>query len=340
MLKPRVAPTPRDTVFRDGKSSVYRFRPAEGQGRSTGRTHVPVLLVPSMINRWYIFDLREGASLVAGLTHDAPWDTYCFDWGVTGDEDRYLTWDDVVAKLERAVRFVLRSTGASSLAFVGYSMGATLSGIHAALHPETAAALVNLAGPFDFDQAGGLRLLADRRWFNTDAITSAGNVSQAQIQSGILALSPTEPVGKWVRIAEQWHDPSARAGFAALEKWAAEDVSFPAAAYGTYVKELYQQNQLIRGEHRVRGEAVDLSRITCPVLTIAADRDVVCPRNAAIALNAVVRSNVKDVLDVPGGHVGAVVGTQAARTLYPPLKSWLTQYAKIASTPLLPPSRL
>jgi len=46
MFGARIAPTPKDTVFREGKASLYRFR---REGRSAG-THVPVLLVPSMIN--------------------------------------------------------------------------------------------------------------------------------------------------------------------------------------------------------------------------------------------------------------------------------------------------
>src|SRR5262245_36675688 len=55
MFEARIAPTPKDTVFRDGKANVYRFR-----GSAKAGSHVPVLLVPSMINRWYVVDLREG----------------------------------------------------------------------------------------------------------------------------------------------------------------------------------------------------------------------------------------------------------------------------------------
>src|SRR4051794_31656104 len=96
------APTPKDTLFRDGRGSVFRFRaPASGE-----TTHVPVLLVPSMLHQWYVLDLCEGGSVAAALSNGTPWETYCFDWGVPEDEDRYVEWDDVLARLERAVRFV------------------------------------------------------------------------------------------------------------------------------------------------------------------------------------------------------------------------------------------
>jgi polyhydroxyalkanoate synthase len=322
-----IAPTPRDTVYRDGKGSLYRFR-----GGATERTHVPVLLVPSMINRWYVLDLREGASLAAALSAGAPWDTYCFDWGVPGDEDRYVTWDDVVARLHRVVRRVLRMSGASKVAVVGYCMGATLSGIEAALHPEVVAALVNLAGPFDFAAAGRLRTMVDPRWFDADAMTSAGNLSASQMQAGFLALAPLGALSKWIGLADKLHDERARQAFAALETWAGDNVPFPAAAYVTYIKELYQENRLAAGEHRVAGERVSLSRIRCPVLTVVAEKDAICPPAAALALNDLAQGEPRDVLSVPGGHVGAVVGSRAARELYPAMAAWLRTHGKRMSS--------
>ncbi len=326
MFDVQVAPTPKDTIHRDGKGSLYRFR--NDRGGETETTHVPVLLVPSMINRWYVMDLREGASLAAALAKDAPWDTYCFDWGIPEDEDRYLAWDDVVARLERVVRRLCRITGAPKVAIVGYCMGATLSSIYSALRPDRVAALVNLAGPIDFAEAGRLGTMVDARWFDPEAMTSAGNLGALQMQSGFLALAPTGSISKWVGLFDKIHDEKARIAFGALETWASDNIPFPASAYVTYIKELYQQNRLVRGEHWVRGERVDLSRIRCPVLTVVAERDAICPPKAALALNEAASSAVRDVLSVPGGHVGAVVGSRASRELYPKMAAWLRTHAQ------------
>jgi polyhydroxyalkanoate synthase len=334
MLEARIAPTPKDTVLRDGKASIYRFR-----GSANAGTHVPVLLVPSMINRWYVVDLREGASLATALSAGAPWETYCLDWGIPEDEDRYVTWDDVVARLDRAVRRVLRMTGAPKVTIVGYCMGATLSGIYTALHPQRVNALVNLAGPFDFAHAGRLGTMVDKRWFDPAAMTAPGNLGAHQMQSGFTALAPTGMISKWVGLADKMHDEKARDAFAALETWASDNIPFPAGAYVTYIKDLYQENQLVRGEHHVLGERVDLSAITCPVLSIIAERDVICPPPSATALNDSTSSRVKDVLSVPGGHVGAVVGSRAAKELYPKVRAWLDKHGLRASG-AAPESRL
>lgn len=342
MVEAEYAPTPKDTLFRDGRGSVFRFRRAsEGESFGDPRestsarpgTHVPVLLVPSMLHQWYVLDLCEGGSVAAALSKDSPWDTYCFDWGVPEDEDRFVEWDDILTRLERAVRFVQRTSGERKVALVGYSMGATLAAIYAALRPDHVAALVNIAGPIDFSESGRLGAMVDPRWFDAEAMASAGNISAMQMASGFMALRPFEAFAKARRTVDELHDPAARAATKALETWANDTIPFPAAAYVTYVQELYQENRLVRGEHYVRGERVDLARITCPHLSVVADRDGVCPAASTIALGDHTSSKVKDVLAVPGGHVGAVTGAAAATRLYPPLVAWLAEHAARVATP-------
>ena len=351
MAQAEYAPTPKDTVYRDGRGSVFRFRGGSAnEGETLGRehqetsprasTHVPVLLIPSMLHQWYVLDLCEGGSVVSALSKSTPWDTYCFDWGVPEDEDRFVEWDDIFTRLERAIRFVQRSTGERKIALVGYSMGATLAAIYAALRPDHVRALVNIAGPIDFSDSGRLGAMVDARWFDAAAMASAGNISALQMASGFMALRPFELLAKARRTADELYDPAARAASKALDAWANDTIPFPAAAYVTYIQELYQENRLVRGEHYVRGERVDLARITCPHLSVVAERDGVCPAASTIALGTYSSSAVKDVLSVPGGHVGAVTGAAAATQLYPPLVAWLTEHAHARREPKTPESRL
>ncbi len=322
-----LATTPRSTVLRDGNAALYRFASSGTWTRGQAPCPPPVLLVPSLINRWYVLDLREGASLARALV-DGGLDVFCLDWGVPEDEDRHLSWDDVVARLGRAVKKVLRETGAERVSLLGYCMGGTLAGIYTALHPEHVAALVDLAGPFDFAHAGMLGTMTDARWFDAAAVAAAGNVHPLQMQAGFVALRPTLQIAKWVG----WLDRAAtnaeaRDAFAALETWSSDNIPFPAAAYATYVGELYQRNALVRGEHHVLGRRVDLGAITCPLLTIATESDTICPLPAARALGEHAGTDPahRKLLVVPGGHVGAVVGSRAARVLYPAIRDFFLE---------------
>jgi polyhydroxyalkanoate synthase len=311
-------PTPRDTIHKDGTAELYRFRRPQGAA-AAGR---PLLLVPSLINRWYVLDLRPGASLAGALAADGH-DVYCLDWGVAQDEDRYLTWDEVIAKVHRAMGVVRRSSGCERIAMLGYCMGGTLAAIAAALRPSHVAGLINLAGPIDFSKAGFLGELTDPRWFDVEAIAGAGNLQPHQMQSAFVLLRPTAPLAKLVTWLDRCHDPAFREQFQALESWANDNVPFPAAAYVTYIRDLYQNNALVRGQHAVAGQRVDLRRITAPVLTIVADRDTICPAPSATALNDCCGATDRQVYTARGGHVGAVVGTRASTTLYPSISQWL-----------------
>lgn len=313
------APTPKDTIFHEGTAQLYRFRPA---GKATAG--LPLLLVPSLINRWYVLDLREKASF-AGAMVKAGIDTYCLDWGIPEDEDRYLSWEMVLSRLGRAVRMVQRTTGAPKVGILGYCMGGTLSTIWTSLNQERVAALINLAGPIDFSQAGLLGHMVQPQWFDVGAIAAAGNVQPTQMQSGFVAMRPTLQMSKWIGLASKASDKEAVAAFEAMEEWSNDNVPFPAAAYETYITELYQQNKLIAGTHHVAGRRVDLKNITCPVLTIIAERDTICPPPAATALNERCGSKDTKVISVPGGHVGAVIGSKASSVMYPQTAAWLKE---------------
>lgn len=312
----QLAPTPRDSLFSEGTATLYRFRASEA---SSGRA--PVLLVPSLINRWYVLDLRPGASLARALV-DAGFDVYCLDWGVPEAEDRYLDWDTVVGRVGRMVRRVQRESGAPRVGLLGYCIGGTLAAIHTALEPDSVAGLVNLAGPIDFAEGGFLAHMVNPRWFDPQAIADAGNVSAQQMQSGFVALRPTAQLGKWLSFFDRLGDPERLEAYQALEEWASANIPFPGAAYAKYIRDLYQENALARGEHHVAGRRVRLGDIRCPVLTVVTDRDVICPPPAAQALNDLSSSSDKSLLVIPGGHVGAVVGGSAPKQLYPRLAEW------------------
>ncbi|MGE0399543.1 MAG: alpha/beta fold hydrolase [Kofleriaceae bacterium] len=312
---PLLAQTPRDELPLEGGARLLHFRNAASIAK-------PILLVPSLINRWYVLDLRPRASLVEALV-GAGFDVWLLDWGTPEPEDRYLDWDSVLRRLGRAARRVSRETNHARIGLFGYCMGGTLTAIHAAQHADTLAAFVTLAAPIDFSRGGMLRQMVDPRWFDADAIADAGNVAPSQMQAGFTALRPTLDLAKMMSQPDLAADPVAREGFLALEAWASDNIPFPGEAYRRYITEMYQRNELATGTHVANGKPATLSAITCPTLAITATRDQICPPPAATALLSLVGSKDTQELSVPGGHVGAVVGSKAASTMYPGLIKWL-----------------
>ena len=169
--------------------------------------------------------------------------------------------------------------------------------------------------------------MVDPRWFDADAIADAGNVSPSQMQAGFSALRPTLDVAKLVSLPDLAGDARAREAFVALETWAADNIPFPGEAYRRYIKELYQDNELVRGTHRVAGKPVELANIRCPTLAIVATRDAICPPAAATALLDRVGSCETKALASPAGTSARWSAASAARDMYPALAAWLRSYA-------------
>jgi polyhydroxyalkanoate synthase len=217
---------------------------------------------------------------------------------------------------------VQRETQHQGIGILGYCMGGTLTTIYASQQAELAA-LVTLAAPIDFSQGGMLRQMVDPSWFDADAISDAGNVAPSQMQAGFSALRPTLDAAKLMAMPDLVTDEKARNAFLALEEWAGDNIPFPAEAYRRYIREMYQGNELVAGTHRANGREAKLAAIRCPTLVITASRDTICPPAAAKALLQHIKSTDTAVVDVPGGHVGAVVGSKAAKEMYPALIRWL-----------------
>lgn len=318
--KPPVGTTPSDVVHRENKWRLLRYRPRpEGPKFKT-----PVLLVPSLINRHYVMDLLPGKSMAQDLVA-AGHDVYCIDWGTPGDEDRYLSFDDICDRyLGRAIRHVARSSERQKTHVLGYCLGGTLATIHAAVHQEHIASLLLLAAPVKFSDDGGL-LTA---WTQTpsfkvgDIVDGFGNVPWQLMQSAFHLLRPTLGLAKAVGLVDRAANDEFLNGFLAIETWGNDNVSFPGECYRRYIEELYRGDALVKGTFTLSGKPARLEFIACPVANIVFTHDNIVPAVSASALMDRISSRDKTQLELPGGHVGAVVSKAAQKKLWP----WMSSY--------------
>ena len=69
--------------------------------------------------------------------------------------------------------------------------------------------------------------------------------------------------------------------FLRMEKWLADRPDHPGEAAKQWLKDLYQDNKLVKGEFTLGGAKVDLKRITMPVLNVFAEEDHIIPPKVA-----------------------------------------------------------
>ena len=317
---PKVGQTPHTVAWSENKWRLLHFAPA------TRRYATPILMVPSLINRWYVLDLGPERSLIEWLVARGH-EVYCIDWGTPSGEDRYLTWDDIGGRyVGRAVRVAARTSGTGGVHVLGYCLGGTLATAYVAAFPERVASLTALAAPIDFSQAGIMAMWTQTPTFDVGAIVEAfGNVPWQLLQASFNMLRPTLRASKAVAVLDRAWDDEFLDGFLATEHWGNDNVSFPGACYQRYIEELYRGNKLVTGEFTVLGKRALLSSITCPVLAIAFQDDHIVPVGSAQPLIDHVGGRDKQILVDRGGHVGAVVSRKAAERLWPALSTFWAQ---------------
>jgi polyhydroxyalkanoate synthase len=334
--KPQVGSTPADVVWEENKWKLLRYRPrAEGLKYQT-----PLLLVPSLINRHYVLDLMPGKSFAESMVQRG-FDVFCIDWGTPGDEDRFVSFDDVVDRaLGRAIRVASKMVPHEKVHLLGYCMGGTLTAIHGAVHPERIASMITLAAPIRFNDGSLLSRWTNVKGFDVDVLVNTlGTVPWQLLQSAFLMLRPTLSLSKAVSLLDRaWNDEFLD-GFLALETWGNDNVSLPGEFYRRYIKALYQEDGLLAGRFSLAGQRVDLKRITFPTLAVSFEHDNIVPGPSAGVLIEAIGSPVKQHLHLPGGHVGAVVSKHAAKTLWPQLEAFYAAHdAPPVVTPVVEPA--
>ena len=326
--KAETGQTPKEVIWTKNKAKLYHYVPTVEK-----RFPVPILMVYALINRPYVLDLMPGNSLVEHLVNRG-FDVYMLDWGIPGDEDKNLTFENYVLDyIPRAVKKVLRTSHAEEYTLLGYCMGGTMCAMYAALFPgKPLRNLVLLTAPIDFtpDNMGLYGLWTSERYFNPDLIVDAfGNVPGEFVDTGNRMVKPvTNYVGSYVTMWDRIMQGKSMDTWLAMNKWVNDGVPFPGEAFRQWIKEFYQQNKLVKGEIKLRGQRVDLSNITCPVLNIAGKKDHICTLPQAEATMSLISSWDKEFFVLDAGHVGLLTGSDAKKGLWPKIQTWLEPRSK------------
>ena len=94
------------------------------------------------------------------------------------------------------------------------------------------------------------------------------------------------------------------------------------------MKELWQQNKLIKGEFYLGDKKINLKNITMPLLNIHGTKDNLIPASSSIPLNNVVGSKDKESVSYPVGHAGIVASGLSQAEIAPKVASWIKERSK------------
>ncbi len=316
-----VEPTPKELVFEEDKMRLFHYLPGEALTCPT-----PIIICYALVNRQYMMDLQSDRSLIRNLLGKGL-DIYIIDWGYPDHGDRYVTLEDYIdVYLNDCVDVVRERTGCEKINLIGVCQGGTFTVMYSALYPEKVRNLITMVAPVDFHTTDGLLNVWSQHMDIDNMVDTMGIIPGEFMNVGFLMLKPFQlMVDKYVGLMDNLDDPATVANFVRMEKWIFDSPAQAGEAYRKFLKDLYQENKLVKGELMIGDKRVDLKKITMPLLNIYATEDHLVPPASSIPLNDLVGSEDKILYSFPGGHIGIYVSSRSQKELAPSVSRFLIE---------------
>lgn len=291
---------------------------------------LPVLVVPSLINRAYILDLAPGRSMLRWMA-SVGLRPLLLDWGTPGRAEMGFNLDDYgTNRLVPALRFIA-ATGGRPVSVLGYCMGGTLAAGLAARLPEEVSRLVTIGAPWAFQSTEGISgtIRAMIRANGQDRAVSLlrgladafGLVPVSLFQLLFALVNPMQAALKFQKLAQLDQNGQKARLFVALEDWLADGVPMAGPAAEDLLVGWHIRNETEKRKWQFLGGTVDPGQIHTPVLAFCGRKDSIAPPALSMALPASIPG--AKVLTPATGHVGMVVSNAARNAVWRPLAEFL-----------------
>lgn len=317
--RPKLGQSPKDTVWRWGRTELWHYRNDEV------RYGPPLLIVFSLVSKSYVLDLSPGNSFIERLLQSGL-DVYLLDWGEADERDAANRLEDYVDDaIPAAIDQVRKHSGYDDVNLLGYCFGGVLTLLHNAHHPDSPLrSLTVMACPVDFTKMGPLGDIVGQTDLDVEAILGDdGNVPPRVMLQGFQSLTPMGELTAYVTLVERLWSDEYVAAYQAMAGWGSDHVPFPGTAAKQAAQMLLRENGLINGTVVLGGDRVSLGDIQTPFLSVLGTRDHIVPPDCATPVMELVGSEDKHELRLDGGHVGLVVGRTAAKTTIPTIIEFL-----------------
>ena len=299
-----LAVTPGAVIHRTDVFELIQYQPA------TETVHrYPVLIVPPMINKYYIVDLAPGRSMVEYLLEEGH-QVFVVSW--RNPDGRHRDWDldtygrAVVDALD-AVRIISNAGKASICALCSGGIVSSMVAAHLNAIGQLGGVASLCLGVTVLDQsrAGTAAAMIDQ---TTAAAAMAASRTRGYLDGRALAevfawLRPDDLIWNyWVNNYLQGKEPPP---FDILY-WNADTTRLPAALHRDFIN-LALENALTKpGQAKMLGSPVDLSKVDVDSYVIAGVADHICPWQSCYRSTQMLGGSAKFVLST-SGHIASMV---------------------------------
>jgi polyhydroxyalkanoate synthase len=326
-----IALSPGAVVMRDERFELLQYQPTGSEVRE-----VPLLIVPPMVNKFYIFDLAPHRSLIEYLVGRGQ-QVFVISW--RNPTARYRDWalDTYAGAVMDALDAVADISEVERANVLGNCAGGMLVGMVASRladigEQDRLATLTLGVCVIDNERSNVVNAFATERSAKLAALASSrkGYLDGRDLASVFLWLRPNELI--WPYVVNNWLLGKDPPSFDILY-WNADTTRMPAALHREFLT-IATRNSLKRpGAVTVLGSGVDLSRVTVDSYLVAGIADHITPWQNCYRTTQLLGGTKRFVLST-SGHIAAIVNPpsnkrasyRTAGTLTPPsAEEWLSQ---------------
>ena len=299
-----LAVTPGGVVHTAEQFELIQYQPA-----TENVYRYPLLIVPPMINKYYIVDLAPGRSMVEYLVGQGH-QVFVVSWRNPDARHRDWNLDTYGAAIVEALDAVRAITGATKANVCALCSGGIATSMVAG-YLNVAGRLGELASLclgvtlLDQAQAGTAGAVIDE---NTAAAAMAVSGARGYLDGRSLAevfawLRPDDLIWNyWVNNYLQGRQPPA---FDILY-WNADTTRLPAGLHHDFIKLALANGLTVADAATMLGSPVDLSKVDVDAYVIAGAADHLCPWQSCYRTTQMLGGQVKFVLST-SGHIAAMV---------------------------------
>ncbi|MCF8495306.1 MAG: alpha/beta fold hydrolase [Alphaproteobacteria bacterium] len=315
-----------DTIWTKGAVRLRVIQAQEEQTDTGASSRETLLLIPSLINKSYIFDLTAERSMLRWFS-EKNMDLFLLDWGNSAEDEGQKNLEGVIRdRLIPALEFVRERQG-KKIHALGYCMGGTILLGAATQTHDILKSIILLAAPWDFH--AGSQALLDRIkfWAPTvlPALDEKGALPVEWIQTLFASLDPEQGAEKFARFYDMERNSAQEKLFIAVEDWLNDGVDLPTLLARECIAGWYLKNEPLQNEWRIGEHTVSPETLECPALVIASSKDrLVEFETAAILAEKIPKAKL---LDPACGHIGMIAGRNAVEDVWGKVGEWISSFS-------------
>ncbi|MCH2547268.1 MAG: alpha/beta fold hydrolase [Alphaproteobacteria bacterium] len=285
-----------------------------------GEEKARMIFIPSLINRYYILDLKSQRSMVAYLRAQGI-RPLVMDWNEPNQQEQSFSCDEYIT--QRLMPAIASLSHTSPLIAAGYCMGGLLALALAQLAPERVNGLVLMATPWNFHSQNFPRVKLD----NMHAEKLCKSLARQKVISGDIIQTlfyihnPWHFAQKFSAFAQLDSISEEAEEFVAIENWVNDNVDMPSAVAEQCLIHWVQENRPANGNWRINDTSISPDALKIPVFTACPTNDTIVPPDCAEPLLPEIKNCT--TIRPKCGHVAMVAGAQAESTLWRPLNAWV-----------------